>query len=208
MIYDGQTHERRRFAQASVRRRMRVMEQVILDRVRGKDCVLDLGCGTGRFTMQVDARQIVGLDCSRSMLEVARRRGLETILGDGNDLPFADNAFDAVVCTDQVFHRLKQARALAECARVLIADGILALHYNTDAVWTPRSPLSLTPRPRATGLPGNQLIELARKHGFGLEEVRLWRWLRFYPYLFPAPPVPSLRLWNQGVFVFRKYKAR
>ena len=69
--------------------------------------VLDVGCGTGRLTVEiaeVPGIFVVGLDSSAAMLEQAGRRGQKPVYvrGDGAALPFAD-AFDAVFSA-AVFH--------------------------------------------------------------------------------------------------------
>ncbi|KII75550.1 malonyl-ACP O-methyltransferase BioC [Vibrio renipiscarius] len=64
--------------------------------------VLDLGCGTGFFSQQLNARgaEVVCLDLSQPMLEQARKRcgesGMRYQQGDAECLPFADNQFDYV----------------------------------------------------------------------------------------------------------------
>ncbi|MCZ6602176.1 MAG: class I SAM-dependent methyltransferase [Planctomycetota bacterium] len=63
--------------------------------------VLDLGCGTGRFTEWIShrSRQVIGTEISEGMLRSARHRlpGGEFVLYDGQSLPFADETFQAVV---------------------------------------------------------------------------------------------------------------
>src|SRR6056297_2481833 len=76
-----------------------------LSPVEGKR-VLEIACGTGRFTVMLAERgaDVVGLDISRAMLtqgrEKAHRAGVEGhisfMLGDAARLPFPDNHFDAV----------------------------------------------------------------------------------------------------------------
>jgi len=43
---------------------------------RRKDVILEIGCGTGRFTLEIARRcsEIIGVDFSAKMLEVARSR--------------------------------------------------------------------------------------------------------------------------------------
>jgi ubiquinone/menaquinone biosynthesis C-methylase UbiE len=68
--------------------------------------VLDVGCGTGRLTMEIGMRTgilVVGLDYSAAMLEegLAASRGTHAavvgfVRADGASLPFRDDMFDAV----------------------------------------------------------------------------------------------------------------
>lgn len=73
---------------------------------RAHERILDLGCGTGRLTLElaghVPRGLVVGLDLSEGMLRVAaqavRGPGVQLVRGDGTRLPF-DAAFDAVFST-------------------------------------------------------------------------------------------------------------
>jgi trans-aconitate 2-methyltransferase len=73
---------------------------------RAHERILDLGCGTGRLTLElaehVPGGLVVGLDLSDAMLRVAaqasRGRGVQLVRGDGTRLPF-QAAFDAVFST-------------------------------------------------------------------------------------------------------------
>ncbi len=75
--------------------------------------VLEVACGTGRFTTMLADRgaDIVGLDISREMLEQGRKRAAEAGLsgtvefmrGDASRLPFPDDHFDSVVAM-RFFH--------------------------------------------------------------------------------------------------------
>jgi ubiquinone/menaquinone biosynthesis C-methylase UbiE len=57
--------------------------------------VLDVGCGTGFMTQHLKG-EVVGLDQSAAMLEIARGRVPEAtfVRGDALNLPFPDGAFD------------------------------------------------------------------------------------------------------------------
>ncbi|MGQ4554787.1 methyltransferase domain-containing protein [Halobellus sp. GM3] len=90
--------------------------------------VLEIACGTGRFTVMLAERgaNIVGLDISNAMLaqgrEKARRAGvadhIEFLRGDAARLPFPDDHFDAVFAM-RFFHLADTpAKFMAEMARV------------------------------------------------------------------------------------------
>ena len=97
------------------------------DRVRG---VLDLGCGTGRFTSALaDAfpeADVVGLDPSAKMLAAARakpiRARFEQAPAEQVELP--DATMD-VVFLSMVFHHFDDPRVVAaHCRRVLRSGGV------------------------------------------------------------------------------------
>jgi len=93
--------------------------------------VLDVGCGTGRWTFEAMAsgRRVVGLDPSAAMLAVARERTPEAALvrGRAEALPFPSARFGAVLCVYVVHHLDDPARFVAESARVLAAGGTLSV---------------------------------------------------------------------------------
>jgi ubiquinone/menaquinone biosynthesis C-methylase UbiE len=86
--------------------------------------LLDLGCGTGNVSVQLQAMKdldIVGADSSRPMLEIAGRKSLDVICAAaGRDfLPFNDNTFDMVIIA-YVIHQIDDLAAVfSECHRVL-----------------------------------------------------------------------------------------
>lgn len=109
----------------------------LLGKVRPDDDVLDMGCGTGRFTIPLAerARSVSGLDMSPMMLAAARKklagRGLEADLHEGDmaDLPFPDASFDVVVSMLALMHIPRQDRqqVFREVARVLRPGGRLLM---------------------------------------------------------------------------------
>ncbi|WP_129114810.1 class I SAM-dependent methyltransferase [Halegenticoccus tardaugens] len=90
--------------------------------------VLEIACGTGRFTVMLAERgaDIVGLDISSAMMAQGRRKArefgvgerIEFMRGDAARLPFPDDHFDAVFAI-RFFHLADTpAKFLAEMARV------------------------------------------------------------------------------------------
>src|SRR5205823_88794 len=87
----------------------------------GSGRLLDVGCGTGSFTMSL-ARlgwRVTGVDVSEDQLRLARERGVEVVRADAADLPFDDRAFDAAVSTWTHTDVDDLDPVLAEVARVL-----------------------------------------------------------------------------------------
>ena len=94
----------------------------VLDRLplSGTECVLDIGCGTGRLTEaiaeRVPAGRVVGVDRSAAMLERAapwlreRAPGTTLVLADAVALPFR-RAFDAAF-SGATFHWIDDHAAL------------------------------------------------------------------------------------------------
>jgi arsenite methyltransferase len=92
--------------------------------------VLEVGCGTGWFAARVRrelAAEVVAIDQSPRMVELARAQGLDARVGDVQDLPFDDGEFDVVVCNWTLYHLQDLERGLAEIARVLRPGGRFAV---------------------------------------------------------------------------------
>jgi SAM-dependent methyltransferase len=95
--------------------------------------VLEVGCGWGEFADRV-AREldadVVAVDISPRMVELARARGLDARLADVQELPFAAGEFDCAVANWMLYHVPDVERALAGLARVLGRDGRLVAATN------------------------------------------------------------------------------
>jgi len=92
--------------------------------------VLDLGCGDGRLTAELDAERVTAADVSAAALERARRRLPEAELVElepDKELPFPDTSFDLVLCAETLEHVRDVQLLLSEARRVLRPGGELAL---------------------------------------------------------------------------------
>ncbi len=114
--------------------------------------VLECGCGSGRFWENRFALKDLSLtltDLSPGMVsaavEHATSHGFANVSGAEHDvqhLPFPDASFDLVIANHMLYHVPDPARAVAEMARVLRAEGVLVASTNghghmdtiTDAV--------------------------------------------------------------------------
>lgn len=106
--------------------------------------VLDLGCAGG-FMAEALAKKgadVTGIDPAAQAIEAAREHARKSGLsisydvGVGERLPYADAAFDAVVCVDVLEHVEDLGKVIAEVARVLKPGGVFL--YDTIN----RNPLS------------------------------------------------------------------
>jgi SAM-dependent methyltransferase len=88
--------------------------------------ILDVGAGTGELFADLSRRaphaQIMGVDRSEGMLQVAQTRGGALLaVMDAQRLAFADAAFDVAVCIFVLFHLPNPLDALRELRRTLRA---------------------------------------------------------------------------------------
>jgi len=96
--------------------------------------VLEVGCGWGEFAerLRVELRvDVVAVDLSPRMVELARERGVDARQGDVQDLPFEDASFDVVVANWMLYHVADLERGLSELARVLRPGGRLVAATNS-----------------------------------------------------------------------------
>jgi len=119
--------------------RYRVPEDLVaLARRHAKDPekrwdVLDLGCGTGLVGVAVApyARQLVGVDLSARMLEKARERNLYQRLDQRDLLTMMRQeqaaSYDVIFAADVFIYLGNLAGIVREAARLLRADGLLAV---------------------------------------------------------------------------------
>jgi SAM-dependent methyltransferase len=89
--------------------------------------ILVAGCGTGIFeewlAKRVRIREMVGMDLSERMIDLARRRcnGIENVhflVADLDATPFPDRRFDVCVVIDALHHLPDEFRTLKELSRV------------------------------------------------------------------------------------------
>ncbi len=96
--------------------------------------IVDLGCGTGRFTGHLAERygaEAVGIDPSAKMLAEARAKtwpaGVRFEQGSAEAVPLADGCCDLVFLS-MVYHQIAHGEAAArECRRLCRNDGHVAL---------------------------------------------------------------------------------
>lgn len=103
--------------------------------------MLDLGCGSGRHTVEACRWpcRAVGVDLSRQELRVGRymladlqRRKIapghaDFVVADAEHLPFRDGAFDKVMCAEVLEHIADDRAGTRELVRVLRPGGDIAV---------------------------------------------------------------------------------
>jgi ubiquinone/menaquinone biosynthesis C-methylase UbiE len=97
--------------------------------------LLEVGSGLGDLCAWASAvleTEVVAVDSSPRMVELASTAGASAVLADTRKLPFPNDWFDCAVANFVLYHVEHPATAIAELARVLGARGILLASTLSD----------------------------------------------------------------------------
>jgi SAM-dependent methyltransferase len=103
--------------------------------LKGCKTVLDIGCGPGVFEKELSDMNIVGIDPSADMLQLARSQNRDVFTpGKAESLPFQDSCFDGVFFIASLEFAEDYKLAIDEAARVLKEGGkIVILMLNPES---------------------------------------------------------------------------
>ena len=96
--------------------------------------ILDIATGTGDLAIlfaTTSATEIIGLDISQGMLDIGKKKieaqklssKIQMVLGDGENIPYADNYFDVITVAYGVRNFENLEKGLSEILRTLKPDG-------------------------------------------------------------------------------------
>jgi SAM-dependent methyltransferase len=180
--------------------------------------VLDLGCGPGYYTQELRRRGAITLGVDLDSEGWSETEGGQAI-GDAAHLPFPDNSFDGIFCSNLLEHAPDTRGVFVEAARLLRPGGWIYMSWtNWYSPWGGHamSPYhflgpSLGPRlyERFHGLPdknrmgeglfavhiGSTLRLIQGLNAFEIEEVvpRYWPWAAW---ITKVPVLREVITWN------------
>ena len=96
---------------------------IVLGMLGHAGAVLDVACGSSKILEALP--HAVGLDLSFKPLRFRKQTNRLVVNGDVHALPFADGAFDAVICSEMLEHVPFDSRIFTELGRVLRPGGTL-----------------------------------------------------------------------------------
>jgi len=92
---------------------------------------LEVGCGLGFFSQKAVelGAKVTGVDVGARLVKKNRKKIPKGrfLVASASDLPFSDNSFDVVLCTEVIEHVEDQDRAVKELVRVLKEGGVLVV---------------------------------------------------------------------------------
>jgi len=155
------------------------LKKIVSDLLGQYNRCLDAGCGTGK-TMQLlssKCKNIVGVDFSKNMIKIARKRNpkAQFVLGDLQHLPFKDNSFDLVISTETIQYVSDKKGFLSECRRVLGRGHFFVTNPNT--LWFPLRKLFALlffeiPEGPSTHMTNWKFNKIIKESGFEIIEQR------------------------------------
>jgi len=107
-------YEKNKFAYLS---ELRAIRKVLPKKGSG----LEIGVGTGRFAAALGIP--IGIDPSKNMIKIAKKRDIDARLGFGEHLPFKDSMFDYVLIIITLCFTKNPRQVLKEAKRVLKRNG-------------------------------------------------------------------------------------
>lgn len=113
-------------------KRLKVVFGELLKRIglNGKK-FLEVGCGLGYFSEKATSLGaiVTGIDIGGKLVEKSKQRipGGKFLVASASKLPFKDESFDIVLCTEVIEHVDNQSQAIEEMFRVIKKGGILVI---------------------------------------------------------------------------------
>lgn len=99
--------------------------------LKHKDLMIELGCGAGNILGKIPSvKNLIGMDISQKLLKRASIRGgnkIKLIAGDAEVLPFQNNSFDKILCTEVIEHLLFPGKCLSEIQRIAKDKAIIVI---------------------------------------------------------------------------------
>ena len=95
--------------------------------------LLDIGCGTGYLINMLSKdynAEYIGLDLSPEMIKQAKSKNIKNAIfveGRSDEIPFDDNTFNIVTCSQSFHHYPDTDKAMQEARRVLKPGGLYIL---------------------------------------------------------------------------------
>ncbi|MBW2455242.1 MAG: class I SAM-dependent methyltransferase [Deltaproteobacteria bacterium] len=115
-------------------RRLKLIQGMVA--AKASDRILEVGCGGGHVLRLFRGSELTGVDVSGLMLDKAKRNlagtGARLLKGELSEQSFADESFDAIICTEVLEHVQQPAAILEEMGRLLHPAGRAVITFPND----------------------------------------------------------------------------
>ena len=156
------------------------LSEAIIQAMPRSNVAVDLGCGTGELVerLQSIAENVIGVDSSSKMIELARNRvypdkeKVDLRLGELEHLPLKDEEADCAVVSMVLHHLSTPNRFISEVGRVLRKNGTLVIvdfdKHNDES-------LRQTYGDRWLGFSKDEILNFLNPNGFRMIEDRSFK---------------------------------
>lgn len=188
--------------------------------------VLDLGCGRGRHMHALYWNEtplnVVGLDLSHGEVKAAldgffdlpppepasTQRSAVVLAGDAAKLPFPDNSFDRIICSEVLEHVPDPDAVLEEISRILKPGGLFIAsvprYWPERVCWALSTEYHNTPGGHVRIFKSRQLRQAVEKQGFR-RFLRHWAHGLHSPYWWLQCALWSRKDESRRVRLYRKF---
>ena len=108
---------------------------------KSQDTVLEIGCGAGNILEQIKSHQLHGIDLSTFLLKKSHHRlaprQAKLAQANAERLPFVNQRFSKLVCSEVLEHVSNPRQVIAEIARVAEPNGVIVISVPNE-VWIDR----------------------------------------------------------------------
>ena len=135
---------------------------------------LDIGCGTGNYTIKLAEMgvKLIGIDPSELMLAEAKNKysDIQWLHGQAEHIPLADNSVDGAIATLTIHHWKDIERSFSELARVMKTGSSIVIFTFTpeqeEGYWFNHFFPAMMQKGIAHSMSLDTINKLAKKHGF------------------------------------------
>ena len=120
-------------------RKYLIFGHLLSNKVLKGNHVLEIGCGTGRFSNEIKKRGglLTVLDIGPNLVStVSEALNCSGTVGDACNLPFQDNSFDYIISSECIEHTLDPCGAIREMCRICRPGGYVCI-TTPNRLWYP-----------------------------------------------------------------------
>lgn len=120
-------------------RKYLIFFQLLASKKINETQTLEIGCGTGQFSMDIKVRSksLIVLDIGPNLVKnVSKKINCIGIVGDATDLPFQNNSFMTIVSSECIEHTADPVAAIKEMCRICKPGGYVCF-TTPNKLWYP-----------------------------------------------------------------------
>ncbi|MDD4251123.1 MAG: class I SAM-dependent methyltransferase [Candidatus ainarchaeum sp.] len=100
-----------------------------INKLKKDDYFLEVGCAQGHYLKKAfkKTKNVFGIDISKEFITKAKKTGANVQITSGEKLPFKNNFFNFVLCTETIEHIPNWKKSIKEIKRVLKKNGLVII---------------------------------------------------------------------------------